>query len=415
MRWLVSGVFFLVSCGESEEEAKARMRREIIEELQGRKPESPRELPAQFRSLKPPSGSGEVLVSDNNRGGAREILNASLDALASYFDRRPIVVSACAEKNDSALQAVLACATDGSSKRAIARVQAGTIAVLVDKKETFEQSFPVLAQLMAPPKKNIEWNMTQIPDGSGTLRLPTGWKITGAVKSMVSIAGPAGQLVDLGIWYQVYTPQAASQMFARPPLVAGFSDPAAATRELFPQLAATFNVRAALDRIVEQAPVEYPNGTAAFLHCEFTINQEKRKGLSLVIMSPVGDGTWIYYTSGCSSSAGTFAENFPVMWEIWSSWKVSDHVYRRRMSEALQSMREAHQIYQQANANTQQVFSDANAKWSEAIRGTQHVRDDRYDKIQEVPTYGLDKVVETLNREEGYDRWTIIPVEQLNK
>jgi hypothetical protein len=299
-------------------------------------------------------------------------------------------------------------------------VQSGTIGILVDAKESFEQSFPTLSQLLGQNvpegnRKQIQWNLTQIPDGSGTLKLPTGWTITGAVKSMVSIAGPSGQLVDLGLWYPVYTPEAASQMFARPQFVAAFSDPSTASRELFPQMASALKVRATLDRIIEHAPVEYPNGRAGFLHFEFTVNGEKRRSLAVIIMSPAGDGTWTYYTSGCSSSAATFGENLPIMWEIWSSWKVSDHVYRQRMNQALQSMREAHQIYQQGNANTQRVFSDANAKWSEAIRGTQHVRDDKYEKIHEVPTYGLDKVVENLNRDEGYERWKIIPVESLNR
>jgi hypothetical protein len=59
-------------------------------------------------------------------------------------------------------------------------------------------------------------NTVPLPDGSGSLRLPAGWQIGSAVKGMVSAGGPEGS-VDLGIWFTVFTPQAAAQQYLKCP------------------------------------------------------------------------------------------------------------------------------------------------------------------------------------------------------
>jgi len=52
----------------------------------------------------------------------------------------------------------------------------------------------------------------ELPDGSGTMQLPAGWRITYASKEMVDASGPQGS-ASLGTWCQVFTPQGAAQMY----------------------------------------------------------------------------------------------------------------------------------------------------------------------------------------------------------
>src|SRR5687768_4500326 len=84
-------------------------------------------------------------------------------------------------------------------------------------------------------RPSVRLNSVALPDGSGQMRLPAGWRITGANKGMVSAQGPEGT-VDLGIWFQVHTPQSAATMYARPALVAPYSEPAQAMRVVSEQV-----------------------------------------------------------------------------------------------------------------------------------------------------------------------------------
>jgi hypothetical protein len=266
-----------------------------------------------------------------------------------------------------------------------------------------------------PAARQIRWRDAQNLDGSAALKIPDGWNVGSGQKGMVSCGGPEGA-ADLGLWVVVTTPEAQSQMWAKAPLIARYTNPAQVAVDLVPQFAAASNLPAPQNvRILEQHPVPYPNGQAAYLHWEFLQAGKKIRGLTLVVLAPTGDGQFMYYWSGISAEAASFQENFDLLWQVWQSWKVSDREYQRRMNDALRNMREAFDLYRQANDNAQRVMENANAKWSEYIRGTRHVRDERDQRVREVPTYGLDRVVEDLNREEGWNRWQIIPVEELNR
>ncbi len=386
--------------------------------------------PSNFRVIPAQSGTGEVLIAKiTGSKSAKALLSGTLQNLTSYYDRRPVIISGFADREDQAAQALVACVKNEESYRALVQVQTSQsnaqIAWLTDRTTSFDRSFTELSQIAGQnfprkERKNVQWYQAQLADGSGSVRLPSGWVIGSAKQGMVSIGGPSGQSVDLGIWYQVYTPEAASSLYTRPTLVAPYTDPLTAAQNIVPQLSAWQQQQfgsppVRLERIVEHTPVENPNGTAAYIHHLSMVGEKPVEGLAMIAVSPVGDGIWIYYFSGCLAPRASFRQDFPLMWEIWSSWKVADHVYRQRMNQALKSMREAHLIYQQAQSNAIEVSSDANAKWSEYIRDTRQVRDDRDGTIEETSAQGVEKLLETLNQSEGYERWTIIPMEDLNR
>jgi hypothetical protein len=258
-----------------------------------------------------------------------------------------------------------------------------------------------------------------LPDGSGQMRLPAGWKITGANSGMVSAEGPEGN-VDLGIWFQVYTPQAAAMLYARPPIVAPYTEPARAIRVVAEQVWAV-SARQGMPRgrwvrLIDQKPTPWANGKAAFVHFEYEIAGHGRfQSVALAAMMPLGDGSWIAYSSSVAAPSARFARSLPVLQEIWASWKVSDHVFRQRLTNALNSMKETHRIYQQVNRDRQDAQDRSNRAWSHVIRETWVYEDRETGRRYEVPHAQLRAHIERKNRAAGYERYHEVPYRDLNR
>jgi hypothetical protein len=259
----------------------------------------------------------------------------------------------------------------------------------------------------------------ELPDGSGTMQLPAGWRITGAIKGMVDAAGPQG-VADLGLWCVVWTPQAAAQTFARPPVIASYGDPARAVQELLPQFSAGLRQSGQPGirwiRLIEQTPTPWPNGKGAFLHFESAVDGKGRwQTVALVLMMPNGDGTWTYYTSSVSSPSAQFARNLPVLLQVWSHWKVADHVFQERLTHAMASMRETSRIIREANAYRQDAQDRSNRAWDLNIRGHWVYEDTETHERHEIDNAGVEKRVEALNRGAGYERYKVVPYHNLNR
>lgn len=380
-----------------------------------------RALPAGFEAVRPEAGSGEAILA--KRPGARSakaLLAEALDGLAGYLGGRPRVLGAVSDGRDGAVEARF----EVGGESGVALCYAGPngyVAIVHDRSADLPRTLPALAQLVAArvpqaAPKQVEWQTQQIPDGSGTLRLPAGWTMS-ATKAMVSASGPQG-VVDLGVWCPVMTPEAAAQMFAKPPLVAHYADPETTLRELFPQIMPPLYPGARYLRTIDKAPAEFPNGQAQYIHFQWEMRIDNVPTscdtVALVIIAPTGGGQFMYYTSdvGCASAA--FAENLPILLEIWRSWKVADHVYQERLNHAMQTMRETGEIIRETNENRQRATMIAAEKWDEVIRGEQTVRDAQgLHPDRQVPLYNLDKAIEERNREEGWQRWRVVPVEEL--
>jgi hypothetical protein len=259
---------------------------------------------------------------------------------------------------------------------------------------------------------------TPLPDGSGSMRLPSGWRITGAQNGMVSAEGPHG-MVDLGIWCVVFTPEAAAQWWARPPVVAPYGDPSQVVRQVIPQFMAVApqpGQKFRWVRLIDRAPAQWPNGKGAFLHYEWELTGKGRwQTVALVLLSPNGDGSYTYYSSSVSSPSSRFARDLPVLQQIWSSWKVSDHVFKERLANALESMRETGRILRSATANRQDAQDRANRAWSHVTRGTWVIEDTETGRRYEVPHDDMRNRLERMNRQEGYERYREVPYRDLNR
>jgi hypothetical protein len=278
-------------------------------------------------------------------------------------------------------------------------------------------STPAHAAKKKPARRgSVALRPVPLPDGSGTLRLPAGWKIGSAHQGMVSAAGPHGS-VDLGIWFPVMTPEAASQMYARPSIVAPYGGVVQAIQQVVPQFLRTSGVTGwRMLRVIGRAPASAPNGKGEFVHIESEFAGKGRfQTVALVMMMPTGDGSWIFYYSSVTSPSKSFAQNLPVLAKIWGSWKVSDHIYQQRLSNALASMKETGRILRETNRNTQDAYDRSNRAWGHTIRGTWVYEDTETGKRYEATYDDMDQRLAAKNRAAGYERYRQIPYRRLNR
>jgi hypothetical protein len=205
---------------------------------------------------------------------------------------------------------------------------------------------------------------TLLPDGSGTLGLPAGWRIASAVNGMVSAEGPEGT-VDLGINAPVYTPQAAAAMPFRPPAVAPYGDAAASAQAM---LGGFWKVAPQSIRIVDHSPIAWwANGPAATVH--LVAASVHHECLFTVLTGSVGFGEFMYYHSGVCTTPEKFDANLPLLLRIWASWKVSDAVYQARLRDAACSLESINRIIRHTMRRRERAMEEANEAWDRIIRG----------------------------------------------
>ena len=391
-----------------------------------------RPLPATFQSFEAPGSNGRVLVGQRrNVRSARQLLLASFEDLAGYFDHRPRALAVIGSADDQQMQATFDGLRGGQPILGLAVVDLsgtnGVIGMLYDSPDRLPGSERPLANLLKQhlpaAAREPAWRQVSLPDGSGTMVLPEGWVITSANKGMVDASGPEGY-ADLGLWCPIITPQLAAyrrQQFGLPSigvLVAPYSNPVQAIRDVAPPFFAGQGIQWRWLRLIEQEPVAWPGGQGAFIHFEAAVgkgNQSERfQSLTLILMNPNTDGTWTYYSSGVSAPSAIFGRSLPVLLKVWANWKVDDRVFQERLQKAAQDMKDCARMIQEANAYRQHVMDRAADDWDEYLRGTHIVRDAQTGELTEESAYGLDGVLQKLNQQEGYERWKIIPLKDIN-
>ena len=391
-----------------------------------------RNPPKGFTAFQPDRGTGEVLIQQRKDvKSARGALDGALDALATYFDGRPRVLGAMADDNDTEAQAAFVASRDHKVVSGMIVVHAGArdavVGVEYDDAKAFADSKANLAALLEKnlpdsPADEVKLQRTRLPDGSGAISIPEGWDVN-AVNSMVDVVGPDAE-GHFGLWTPVYTPAGAAYMRQLgvgtgiiP--VCDYSDPESAMKVLARSLLAASGVEWQYKKRLDMAPAPGFPGKAAYLLFDADVTKDGKtttiRTLALVDMMPTSLPTqWTYYASWVCCPADSFDRRLPTLLAIWKSWKTDDAVFQKRLQAALESMKATARIIQDANAYRQHVVDRAMDDWSEYIRGTSQVRDAQYDKLYEVPYYNLDNMLDRLNEHEGYERWKIIPLKDIN-
>ena len=281
---------------------------------------------------------------------AKALLPQAIADLSTYLGVKPSVAGGFADNKDLRGGASFTargrdCAIKGMIFVGIGE-KGGAITVVLDAADAPMRNLAALAAAAIPPAE-LKWEDARLPDGSGTMKLPTGWRITGAANGAADVVGPAGQALELGLAYPVTTPEAMrafqQQQIAvgirpSPPSVPVAPYPADAVKAveiMAPILSKAAEAAGAapvsIDKIIESAPTTpLPGGSAAFVHVLANIGKGdaavRYHSLGVVSIAPTGPGQWLYYTSYVTAPETTFARDLPTMMQIWASWKVSDQV-----------------------------------------------------------------------------------------
>lgn len=333
----------------------------------------PRKAPPQGMIEMPTGGVGRVLTSQmSGTRSARKMLMALGMGIDGYFDARPILTAAFADNSDQNLQAAFTAKLGGVPVRGVIAIQmrgeTGQATLMFDRWTSFPQTFSRLAQLTAGPAGGpaggapapIQLTPTLLPDGSGRISLPPGWRVTNSYKGTVDAVGPNAEMLGLGSYAAVNSARAGG-LYPTVPTV-DFNDP----------------VRAALDyaafgrqqvRVLDSRPFQMPTaGRWAFMRFQVMLNGQPYDGLGLYGIMPIDEIQGILYMSYAVAPSSVFKNSLPGMWAAWQSWGINDAVFRERINSAVNSMRDTGEILTGSYWNRQDTYARVNNAWSNYVR-----------------------------------------------
>lgn len=406
-------LFAILTCAATLATAQSDISDRLSRAIRGESTGAPHALPAGFSIAAKSGDVGQAIAGPVSGVNSRAAFQAMLRQVSPYFDHAPGLQAAFADPKNMQIQALFKASYQGTPVRGLMIVTAqngsGTGAILFDRENLFAKSVGALSKQMAAaapkgtpaPAGPAQLTRTPLPDGSGFIGLPPGWRVLDSYKGALDVAGPDQQSMSLGIAHQVFRQ-------GRPggALIIGPYRPPWPAWQLF----VDFANRGALSRgemsmrLLEQSPEQSPAGQAEWLAYEASIRGAKRKGLAYVITKPFNDdiGTWFLYTSFIGAPAERWAQDLPTMWAIWKSWSINPSVFRECMDAALRSMRETTQIIQDMNRSRSHAFDNANYGWDECIRGVTMIEDIESHERAEVDTNHVDWWLEQFNRR-GYN------------
>jgi len=343
----------------------------------------------------PPSGfasvngtpSGRTLAGNfsGNARSAAAVLGGMLGALRGYFDGAPVVSSAVGDPNDRGIMAFFDARLQGTPVRGAAIVQlndggGGGVAILFDRPADIARSFPAMARQLGgiqvpgggPARRPVALQQQTTPDGKAAIGVPPGWRITGYANGAVDVAGPQGQLVDVGI----YMPILMRPTFVGP--VAGaiylpfIGDPAAAapvvSQALSQQTVARGGQGTTNVEVLERFNTPPPTGAgqAAYLFVRSRIGGRPYLHFGLVNTAPIDNNSWAYYYSTVAAPDGVFQRDFTLM-----LWSLNQQMLRDRLQDAATKMRQTGEILRSAARGQSDAYDRANKGVSYYLRGVE--------------------------------------------
>jgi hypothetical protein len=449
------------------------------------------DAPAGF-TVEVATDSGKSLVSQKpGITSVKEALKATFPDLATYFGNRPELGSAYQDAkdpkaggatfkavwHDHPVRGVVSCKLhDGGATVAVVFGRADASKVEWEKLlNPPAQTTAAPAAADAPAEPAIPLQNYDFPDGTGSVGLAKGWETkapTGV--HAVPITGPADQFVVLGNTMNISTPDAPIVKMmqqnaaslkqiqdrnakmgikpipmkpAPPMLIAPFTDPAQALKDMIPQFSkmSEFNKgpTLVLDKIVDSkdVPTALKDGKAAVITYDYTRTADGKTGhfrarLHLQIC-PIGNAAWMWFATSLQAPQATFDRDLPVMAAMAKSLKINQeratevvNAETRQMQQFSQQMAKQSQdqleanarqfqqdqatrnsIYQQQHDAQMQGYARHNAQWQadetqksrnaadfiETIRGTRTVYDTQTGTAGTADLNYVNGVVDSLN------------------
>lgn len=180
-----------------------------------------------------------------------------------------------------------------------------------------------------------QWQRVNFPDGSGSVEVPAGWRVT-ASRGIADIAGPNGEIAVLGFSAPVVPMQV-------PGHIGGpYQGPANA----FAMVADVYSRRSGYPRVSQFTAVQptaplTQNAQAAFVSANMVSSQGRNyKGFALVNTALLSGGYWQYYHTALLAPAESWQASLPTLIKIWQRWAISDAEMSRRLQQAISTNNE---------------------------------------------------------------------------
>ena len=344
----------------------------------------------------PPSGFASVNGADGGRtlagtftGNARSaaaVLGGMLGALRGYFDGAPAVSGAVGDPQDRGIMAFFDARLQGTPVRGVALVQlndggGGGVAVIFDRPADIGRSFPPMARQLgaiAVPgggrPQPVALQQQTTPDGKAAIGVPPGWRITGWGNGAVDVAGPQGQMVDVGIYLPIMVQPTLVGPVAGAIYLPYIADPAQAVRpvsEALSRQAVAGGGQGTTDvQVLERYSTPPPMGAgqAAYVFARSRVGGQPYYHFALVNTAPIDAGSWAYYYSTVAAPDGVFQRDFALMLAVWRSWSLNQQMLRDRLQDAAEKMRQTGEILRSVARGQSEAYDRANKGFSYYIR-----------------------------------------------
>ncbi|GEM_PF-1508563 len=346
--------------------------------------------PEGFVVVRDPQGTGRILAGtfQGNARSAAKALCAALGLVRGYFDGGMRVTAAVGARDDRQAMAFFEARLGRSPVRGLGILGlnpagGGGVAILFDQANQFAASFRRLTAMLRGVQvpggqSEVRLQSVRFPDGTGSIGVAPGWQMRNAANGAVDLAGPGGAAMGLGGLFPVGTyPMAGSDI-----PIAPYSGPRDALVRLTPWFSQMGQRQGLppmrLVKIHDMAPSPplTAGGQTAFIFAEFELGGRSYLNLALINTTPVDPGNWVYYSSSLSAPREVFAQQLPVMIEMWSSWRISQATLIHRIREAAKTMQETAKILREAAQGASEAFDRANKGWDYYIRGIERMRQD---------------------------------------
>ncbi len=377
-----------------------------------------------------PGDSGSGWVGTAHGAGARSAQQEyvrAMHVLAEIFDEAPTFWGVVSDRNDTIAQMPFLGVWRGTriAGLAVASVRGGqsTIGVAFDDASraplTMDGLVRQLGQdvpLIAPPEalQPEVWERHRFVDGTGHVSVPRGWSLQFAREGRVQVAGPSGENVTLS-WYQTpWLPEWTTQWTRPGPgtIVAPYQDPLTAIHTVWPTAVSWTGKAMTVGSVLWHTnnPSQRGELSASMLWEE---TWEGRPYLAYGYVHTFNLGIqWLFYIDSVRAPTEVFAESFPTMMDIWSSWTIEPEVYWQRMQSAMRNMAEASDILYETMRDTSRRREARMYDWSEAYRGSAIVRDARTGEEMPANLAFVQETVDGLNQAAGSAVYEYVPLRE---
>lgn len=331
------------------------------------------------------AGTGRVFTTTfSGSNSATALMKALITGIAPHFDSAPQLNGAVANRADNQAQAAFSATMNGAPVRGIIIVNVAqgvaTGYMVLDYAQQLAQSIGPMMQQLAPqimggapagannaPRPVPQLQTVQIPDGSGTVGLPPGWRIRNAYNGAVDIDGPNGVYLGLA-GRTLYTTAQYAQMFPDMFYVSSL-EPGQAIMDIAQQNTARGAPTQA--QILSNDPVPSQNGQqAAFLRVRQTTQGTTYDIFGYYSLAQTDVSQVVGYYTLFQGPPGVFDQLLPEALAIWGSWSANPQFLTARLMDAANKYRQAGETYIAGNAETQRMSANASAAWSQYMRGT---------------------------------------------